>query len=140
MKNKRLALLPVTALLLLLTGSAYAHHGVAAWYDVTKSATVKGTVTKFEWSNPHSYIYVEATNDKGVKENWSAEMGSVGMLARFGWRRDTLKPGDQVTLVGQPARDGKTAILLSKVVLAGGQELPASDLLPGTPVGRPKEN
>jgi hypothetical protein len=140
MRNNRLGLLVTAILVPLLGGSTYAHHGINAWFDLTKSATVKGTITSFEWTNPHSYIHIDAKNDHGVVENWSAEMGSVGMLSRFGWRRDMVKPGDQITLIGSPAKDGKPAMLLGKAVLANGQELPASDLVPGTPVGRPREN
>ena len=121
---------PVTAPLLLLSlgGATYAHHGIVAWFDMSKSATVKGTVTSFDWTNPHAYVYVDVKDQQGAIQKWTAEMGSVGMLVRFGWRRETLKPGDAVTLVGKPAKDGKPSMLLDKVVLASGQELSASDL------------
>ena len=130
MRNKLLAF-PVTGVLLLLSlgGAAYAHHGISAWFDTGRSITVKGTVTSFEWTNPHAYIRIDVKNDKGAVENWSAEMGSVGMLARVGWRRDILKPGDGITLIGKPAKDAKPSMLLDKVVLATGQELAASDVM-----------
>jgi hypothetical protein len=95
---------------------------------MTRSIAVKGTVTSFDWTNPHAYIYLDVKDEKGVIEKWSAEMGSVAMLARAGWKRDTVKPGDGVTLIGKPSKDGKPAMLLDRVFLAGGQELPASDL------------
>jgi hypothetical protein len=141
MRNYLVAFRVAAGLLLLLVApSTYAHHGINAWYDMTKSSTIKGTVTSFEWTNPHSYIHIDAKDEKGTIENWSVEMGNVGMLSRYGWRRDTLKPGDQITLIGKPARDGKPVMLLNKAVLANGQELQASDLPPGTPVGQPREN
>jgi hypothetical protein len=127
----------VVLMSLSLVGTTHAHHGIAAWYDMTKSATLKGTVTSFEWTNPHSYIHIDVENQAGVVENWSAEMGNVGMLSRYGWRRDTLKQGDQVTLIGNPARDDKHLMRLDKAVLANGQELRTSDPIP---VGRPREN
>ena len=85
-------------------------------------------VTSFEWTNPHAYIYLDAKNEKGAIEKWSGEMGSVGMLGRFGWRRDPVKPGDEITLIGRPAKDRKLTMPLNKVVFASGQELAASDL------------
>ena len=125
MKN-RLLLFPVTVLLLSLSGSTYAHHGFVAWFDMTHTITVKGTVTGLEWTNPHAYIYLDVKDQKGVIEKWSAEMTGIGMLGRVGWRRDTVKQGDEITLVGRRAKDGKPVMLLDKVVFANGQELAAS--------------
>ena len=128
MRNSLLVFqLAAVLLLLSLAGATYAHHGFGAWFDVTRTITVKGTVTGFEWTNPHAYIYVDVKDTNGVVEKWSAEMGGVGMLARVGWRRDTVKPGDGITLVGKPSKEGKPSMLLDKVILANGQELPASD-------------
>jgi hypothetical protein len=131
----------LTAVLLLLSlaGATNAHHGIAAWYDPTKSVTVKGTVTSFDWTNPHAYVYLDAKDEKGRIEKWTAEMGSLGMLARHGWRKDTVKAGDDITVIGKPAKDGKPTMILDKAVLANGQELTASDVIPGTPVGPPRE-
>jgi hypothetical protein len=128
--KRSLLLFPATTVLVLISFAVatYAHHGFVAWFDTTRSITLKGTITGFEWTNPHAYIYFEVKDQKGTIEKWSAEMGSVGMLARAGWKRDTVKPGDGVTLIGKPSKDGKPAMLLDKVVLASGEELPASDL------------
>ena len=120
----------LVALLFALGSSVYAHHGVGAWYDTTRSITIKGIVTGFEWTNPHAYIYIDVKDANGMVEKWSAEMGSVGMLARAGWRRDTVKPGDEVTLTGKPAKDHKTTMLLDKALLPSGQELAASNPIP----------
>ena len=123
MRN-RLQRLSVAAVLLLvaLAGAAYAHHATAS-YDMSNSATVKGTVTGFDWTNPHVYIYLDVKDAKGVIEKWSVEGASVGMLARAGWRRDTVKAGDEITAIGNRAKDGKPVLHLSKLVLPNGQEL-----------------
>ncbi len=85
----------------------------------------KGTVTSFEWSNPHAYIHVDVKDDKGNVEQWTAEMASLGMLSRVNWRKDTVKPGDQITISGNRAKNGKTVMRLDKIVFANGQELSA---------------
>ncbi|PYU24928.1 MAG: hypothetical protein DMG30_07030 [Acidobacteria bacterium] len=122
MRN-HLLVFTATAVLLQLSfaGATYAHHANAS-FDMTNSATVKGTVTGFDWTNPHAYIYLDV-NGKDAVEKWSVEMGSIGMLARAGWRRDTVKPGDEITVIGNRAKDGKTFLRLSKLVFASGQEL-----------------
>jgi uncharacterized protein DUF6152 len=123
MRNN-LLLVAVTAVLLPLSlaGSAYAHHATAS-YDMTKSTTVKGTVTGFDWTNPHAYIYLDVKDGKGATEKWSVELGTIGMLARAGWKRDTVKAGDEITAVGNRAKDGRPVIRFEKIVFASGQEL-----------------
>jgi Family of unknown function (DUF6152) len=124
MRNK-LLVFPATTifLLFLLGGSTFAHHGFVSWFDMSRSVTVKGTVTGFDWTNPHSYIYLDVKNEKGAVEEWRIELGAPNMLARAGWRRDTLKSGDEITAIGNPAKDGKLLMHLSKLVFANGQEL-----------------
>jgi hypothetical protein len=124
MKNK-LLVFPATAIFLLLSlgGSTFAHHGFVSWYDMTRTVSVKGTVTGFDWTNPHAYIYLDVKNEKSAVEKWSIELGALAMLARAGWRRDTLKDGDEITAIGNPAKDGKPTMHLAKIVLANGQEL-----------------
>ena len=109
-------------LLLSLAATSYAHHATAS-FDMTSSATVKGTVTGYDWTNPHVYIYLDVKNDKGATEKWSVEMASTGMLARAGWKRDTVKPGDEITVIGNRAKDGRPFLHLSKLVFANGQQL-----------------
>jgi len=123
--TNRLAVFPVAAVLLLLSlgGSAFAHHGFVSWFDMSKSTTVKGTVTSFDWTNPHAYIYFDVKDEKGNIEKWSAELGALGMLARAGWSRNTLKLGDEITATGNRAKDGKPIMHLDKIILANGQEL-----------------
>lgn len=123
--RKELVAFSVTAVLLFLSVglSTSAHHGFVTWFDMSRSVTVKGTVTSFDWTNPHSYIYLDVKNEKGAVEKWTIELGAPAMLARAGWKRDALKPGDEITAIGNPAKDGKPTMHLDKVVFANGQEL-----------------
>lgn len=124
MRNKLEAFCFTAVLLMLSVGPAIsAHHGFVSWFDMSRSVTVKGTVTSFDWTNPHSYIYLEVKNEKGMVEKWSVELGAPAMLSRAGWRRDTLKPGDEITAIGNPAKDGRSVMHLDKIVFANGQEL-----------------
>jgi hypothetical protein len=100
----------------------FAHHGNSA-YDMSKTVPVKATVTRFEYTNPHTQVYYDITNDKGEVEHWVAETTNPAMLNRVGWSRDTLKPGDQVTLWVNPNKVGAKVTFLQKVTLADGKEL-----------------
>jgi len=110
--------------LILLSKPVFAHHSTAE-YDMTALTSVKGTVTKFEWSNPHAYLTIETKDDKGNVVEWTAEMASLGMLSRVNWKRDTVKPGDEITIYGNRAKNGKTLMRLDKIAFANGQELSA---------------
>ena len=119
--NKQFLFVLGAALALLIAcGPAAAHHG-SSNYDTTKS--VKGTVTGFEFINPHSAIHLEAKDDKGIAEQWLIEADSPNNLARAGWTRDSLKPGDQVTITGNRLKDGSKVMRLQKVVFADGKVL-----------------
>src|SRR5579871_4125135 len=103
---------------------ALAHHGEAN-YDTDKLVTVKATVTKFEFINPHVQIYLEDKNGKGETENWTCEARSPAMLVRNGgWDKTTLKPGDVITAVGFRSKNGGYVLRLKKIILADGKELP----------------
>jgi hypothetical protein len=97
-----------------------AHHSFAAQYDRTKAVTLKGTVTKVEWANPHIYFYIDV---KGAEEavNWAIEGGAPSMLYRNGWRVDSLKVGDEVTVDGWLAKDGTNLANMRVVTLADGK-------------------
>jgi hypothetical protein len=124
--TKRFALILALACGLFLAGNpVFAHHSTAE-YDMTSLISVKGTVTQFEWTNPHAYIHIGAKDDKGNTIEWTAEMASLGMLSRVNWKRDTVKPGDEITIYGNRAKNGKTLMRLDKIVFASGQELSAS--------------
>ncbi|MGZ3275866.1 MAG: DUF6152 family protein [Caulobacteraceae bacterium] len=95
----------IASLTLGLGGSASAHHSFAM-FDQSKSVTLKGAVRDFIWSNPHVFIQLVAPGAKGGTQEWSIEMSSPEHLSRVGWKHGTLKPGDQVTVVIHPTRDG----------------------------------
>jgi Family of unknown function (DUF6152) len=122
MKYKLLAVFLGTAGLLLVSGPVFAHHGRSN-YDMSYTATVKGVVTAFEWVNPHALIYVDSTDENGKVEKWIAETNSPNTLNRQGWSRNTVKPGDQITLVGHRVKGGGNYINFSKIIFADGREL-----------------
>jgi hypothetical protein len=111
-----------SCLLLAATGPAFAHHSWSG-YDSSNLTTVKGTVTQFEWGNPHIWINFEAHDDKGTTETWTAGGPSPNRLANTGWDKSTLKPGDQITFVGYRIKDGTYSMKLQKIVLPDGREL-----------------
>jgi hypothetical protein len=88
----------------LVTVSAYAHHSYSATYDVAKQVKLEGKLLSFVYRNPHSFVTVQAPDDKGVPQRWSVEWSGTGQLASQGVQRDTLKVGDQVVIVGRPSR------------------------------------
>ena len=121
--KKGIAYILGTALALLIAcGPLSAHHG-SSNYDMSKSVSVKGTVTEFSFINPHSAIHLEAKDDKGNVEQWLIEADSPNNLARAGWTRDSIKPGDLVTIVGNRLKDGSKVMRLQKVIFADGKEL-----------------
>ena len=107
----------IAAGLLLAGGVTYAHHSFAAEFDATKPLTLKGMVTKVEWVNPHVWIYINVKDEAGKVTNWGAEMGPPHGLQRRGWRRDTLKLGEEITIQGAMARDGSRRMNASRVTM-----------------------
>ena len=121
--RSRLAILFAVLIGLLSAGvPMFAHHGNSA-YDMSKTVPMKATVTKFEYSNPHTQVYYDVTDDKGNVEHWVAETTNPAMLNRVGWSRDTLKAGDQVVLFVNPNKVGAKITFLQKVVFSDGKEL-----------------
>jgi DNA/RNA endonuclease YhcR with UshA esterase domain len=124
--NRRCAVsLFLLAFFVLGSSAAFAHHGTAN-YDTTKSVTVKGAVTNFQFINPHVIISLEVKDDKGVVQNWQGGLTSPNHLMRSGWTKDTLKPGDVITISGFPAKSGAPEMWIQKVVLASGEVLDTS--------------
>ena len=121
MKIRALNLIALTVALLAASTPMFAHHGASA-YDTKKLTTLKGTVTDFQFMNPHSEIFLEVKNADGKVEKWSAEAASMVTMSRLGWSKNLFKAGDQITIVGNRARNGSPTMRLSKVVLANGKE------------------
>jgi hypothetical protein len=105
-----------------LTRVATAHHSTAE-FDYTRQVTIKGTVKEVQWTNPHSYIQLMAENDSGEKIQWSVEIGSPSLNINMGWRKNSVKVGDVVTMVLSPARNGKPYGTLRVLTFADGQKL-----------------
>lgn len=95
-----------------------AHHSFAAEFDGNSKVSLHGVVTKVDWTNPHTYIYIEVENDKGEVEEWGMEMGSPNGLMRRGWTRNTLEVGTEVIIEGSRARDGSLKGNAQTVILA----------------------
>ena len=123
MKRCLLEVLAVTLGLLVATAPARAHHSFAAQYDRNKPVTLTGSVTRIEWMNPHVYFYMEVKDTSGKVTNWAIEGGAPNTLYRAGWRKDSLKIGEVVTVEGFLARDGSNLANLSTVTIAGGRRV-----------------
>src|SRR5688572_11728385 len=117
--------LTVVATLMCTIGLS-AHHPFTAEFDIAKSFTLAGTLTKVEWQNPHVYAYVDAKDDQGKVANWKVEMGSPSELMKAGWTQSSMKIGDQVTFDGWRARDGSNLANAESVTLPGGAKMVAA--------------
>lgn len=102
---------------------ALAHHSFAAEYDAAKPITMTGTVTKVEWMNPHARFYIDVKDDSGKVTNWELELGSPNGLMRRGWTRNSMKPGDTITVQGSLAKDGSNLANARTVKLTDGRQL-----------------
>jgi len=107
----------------LIATPVFAHHGGSA-YDSSRPTTLTGTVTDFQFIQPHPLISLDVKDDKGEIVKWSVEMTSPNHLVRFGWNGHKLKPGDEITVVGSPAKNGLKVLNLRKISYATGQVIP----------------
>jgi hypothetical protein len=110
-----------------------AHHSFAAEYDQNQPVTFKGAVTKLDWMNPHVYFYVDATDPAGNTTHWACEAANPNALARQGWKKDSLKAGDAVTVSGFRAKDGSFTMNARSIVLDSGKRLFAGSSGDGAP-------
>lgn len=124
---KRLsAAIAAGALLLFVSAPISAHHGTAA-FDTSKTVTVKGTMTEFDFTNPHCELHFDVTNERGETEKWSGELTAPNKLARAGWTKYTLKPGDAVTASGYVAKSASHTMWIRGLIGPDGQSLPLSE-------------
>ena len=131
MRTRALVLGGVVACVMMLSGArvAQAHHSFAAEFDADKPITLTGIVTKVEWTNPHVWFYINVKDEKtGETANWGAEMGPPHGLQRRGWRQNTLKIGDSVTVIGSMAKNGAKRMNASKVTLTATGARPGETL------------
>ena len=121
--NRRRALLLSLPVLVAAGAPAAAHHSFSAIFDAAKPVTLTGTVTRIEWMNPHTWIYLDVQNGDGKVEAWAFEMGSPNRLMRYGWHQGSLPTGATVTISGSRARDGSLKAAVDTVTLADGKRL-----------------
>jgi len=122
MRYKLAAIFFVIVGLMTVSVPLFAHHGYAA-YDTDKKVTLKGTVTRWIWSNPHCLLMLDVTDDSGHIVHWISETENPSTLTRIGWTEKSLKPGDQITLTALPVKSGAPVGRTIEVVLSNGQRL-----------------
>jgi len=126
MKLRALAILGVLSVLP-AAAPLLAHHSFAAEYDAKKPFEMKGTITKVDWMNPHVYFYIDVKDESGKTANWAFEMGPPRLLERGGWKKNTMKEGDEVIVSGTLAKDGgKHGNARSVTLATTGQKLGAA--------------
>jgi hypothetical protein len=118
MNSKIIAIAALGTAGLLASVQVLAHHSFAAEFDADKKLQMAGVVTKVEWTNPHTYFFIEVEGEKGAVEEWAFEMGSPNGLMRRGWTKDTLAIGTEVIISGTQARDGSNKGNAQTVTLA----------------------
>jgi len=120
----------------LLASTALAHHSFAV-YDHTRTFTLKGSVTKFQWTNPHAYLDIDVRDADGSVKHYTLECTSINMMQRLGWRSNMIKAGDQVKAVAAPLLSGQPGGLLLEITLANGEKrelgVPAATTFKRTP-------
>jgi Family of unknown function (DUF6152) len=138
MRRRTIPLMGALAGLLLAGGPpVLAHHSVNAEFNMQAPVTFKGVVTKLDWMNPHSWIYVDAKDDSGAITKWQCETGAPVELVRRGWRKDSLKEGQEVTITGFRAKDGTNTCTARGVVLPDGTQVFSGSSTDGGPQAVP---
>ena len=122
--KKRLILFGFAMGLILVSRPVLAHHGFAA-FQMDQVSTIKGTVVDYELINPHVQIFLKVEQEGGKAVDWNVEGVSLNMMVRAGFKRDSLKAGDTISVTGHPGKNGKPVLLLMKIMLADGRVLSA---------------
>jgi uncharacterized protein DUF6152 len=115
--------LTLAVFIAVLSAPLVAHHGRGATYDMKKRVTLKGTVSRVEWRNPHVLIYMDVKDADGKVVTWGFENSGVSTLAQEGYNRNTLKVGQPITAIVNPAANGAPTAIVVKVILADGSEI-----------------
>ena len=116
---------------------ALAHHSFAAEYDANNQITLNGTVSKFDWVNPHARLYMDVKGANGKTTPWELECGNITSLQRHGWKRDTLKPGDAIVVTGYAAKDGSNVGAASTIKTPEGKRFFVGSTTDGSPQPEP---
>jgi hypothetical protein len=127
----------VTVIAMARVVPTYGHHSFAM-FDQSKQVTLKGTVREFQWTNPHAWIHIDVPNADGLKETWQVELNSPNNLKRQGWKSSSIKPGDQVTLMLNPLKDGSKGGLFISITLPDGSVLGDPTRARGGPINVPE--
>ncbi len=120
--TRRALLASLAAMIAASARTVHAHHSTAM-YDMGNPVTVKGTVKRFEWTNPHAFIFLEVKDDKGAVVEWEIELMSLNHLRSYGWVRNTVKVGDVVGATGAPAKSGAPSMIAGVVELPDGRKI-----------------
>lgn len=120
----RIKTTPITLIIAALAAvlPAAAHHSFEM-FDMSKATTITGTIKEFQWTNPHTFTFIDVPNDKGGTDTWAIEGMSPNFLGRRGWTKHTLSPGDKVTITIAPLKDGQKGGTFLKATLADGKEM-----------------
>jgi len=129
MNSERSMRVVLTVTFLLISIPLLAHHG-ASEYDMTKIVSLRATVIELQYVNPHTLLTFSVKDDSGKAMEWQGELPSPNLLSRRGWSRSILKSGDQVTIIGAPAKNGERGMQVKKLVFPDGHELPGTVLPP----------
>jgi Family of unknown function (DUF6152) len=126
----------LSLIMLSVAGTGLTHHSFAV-YDHTRTLNLKGTVTKWQWSNPHAYLDIDVKDANGAIKHYTLEGTSINMMQRTGWRSNMIKAGDQITAVAAPLLNGEPGGLLLEITLANGEKkelpIPAANTFKRTP-------
>ena len=124
MTRKLTVSLGTAVVVLFFAGPMFAHHGAAA-YETSQTTTLKGTVVDFEFINPHCQLFINVADESGNPVKWDGEFTNPGTLHRRGWTKDMFKPGDQITMIGNRAKNGANVLRVLKLQMADGKEITA---------------